>query len=49
VKGKEVSPSVWSPFLRSQWTIGKTFDTFGPIGPALVTADEIADPYAPLD
>src|SRR5262245_22126389 len=29
----------------SQWTIGKTFDTFGPIGPALVTADEIADPH----
>jgi acylpyruvate hydrolase len=30
----------------SQWTIGKTFDTFGPLGPALVTADEIADPHA---
>jgi len=30
----------------SQWTIGKTFDTFGPIGPALVTADEIPDPHA---
>ena len=29
----------------SRWTIGKTFDTFGPIGPALVTADEIADPH----
>jgi 2-keto-4-pentenoate hydratase/2-oxohepta-3-ene-1,7-dioic acid hydratase in catechol pathway len=29
----------------SQWTIGKTFDTFGPLGPALVTADEIADPH----
>src|SRR5207253_9488527 len=29
-----------------QWTIGKTFDTFGPIGPALVTSDEIADPHA---
>ena len=29
----------------SQWTIGKTFDTFAPIGPALVTADEIADPH----
>jgi acylpyruvate hydrolase len=28
----------------SQWSIGKTFDTFGPLGPALVTADEIADP-----
>ncbi len=28
----------------SQWTMGKTFDTFAPMGPALVTADEIADP-----
>ena len=30
----------------SQWMIGKTFDTFAPIGPAIVTADEIADPHA---
>ena len=30
----------------SQWTVGKTFDTFGPLGPVLVTADEIADPHA---
>jgi acylpyruvate hydrolase len=29
----------------SQWTIGKTFDTFAPIGPALVTADEVPDPH----
>ena len=29
----------------SQWTVGKTFDTFGPLGPALVTADEIPDPH----
>jgi len=28
----------------SQWMMGKTFDTFGPMGPALVTADEIQDP-----
>ena len=28
----------------SQWTLGKTFDTFGPMGPALVTPDEIGDP-----
>jgi 2-keto-4-pentenoate hydratase/2-oxohepta-3-ene-1,7-dioic acid hydratase in catechol pathway len=27
-----------------QWCRGKTFDTFGPIGPCLVTADEIRDP-----
>ena len=29
----------------SQWTVGKTFDTFGPMGPALVTSDEIANPH----
>jgi 2-keto-4-pentenoate hydratase/2-oxohepta-3-ene-1,7-dioic acid hydratase in catechol pathway len=28
----------------SQWTLGKSFDGFAPIGPALVTADEIPDP-----
>ncbi len=30
----------------SQWVLGKSFDTFGPMGPALVTADEIPDPQA---
>ena len=30
--------------LTSQWVIGKTFDTFAPMGPCLVTADEIPDP-----
>jgi acylpyruvate hydrolase len=29
----------------SQWTLGKSFDTFGPLGPALVTADEVPDPH----
>jgi 2-keto-4-pentenoate hydratase/2-oxohepta-3-ene-1,7-dioic acid hydratase in catechol pathway len=29
----------------TQWMIGKTFDTFAPIGPAVVTADEIEDPH----
>jgi 2-keto-4-pentenoate hydratase/2-oxohepta-3-ene-1,7-dioic acid hydratase in catechol pathway len=29
----------------SQWTIGKTFDTFGPIGPELVSKDEAPDPH----
>ena len=27
-----------------QWTKGKSADTFGPIGPWLLTADEVADP-----
>jgi 2-keto-4-pentenoate hydratase/2-oxohepta-3-ene-1,7-dioic acid hydratase in catechol pathway len=30
----------------TQWMMGKTFDTFAPMGPAIVTADEIADPHA---
>jgi 2-keto-4-pentenoate hydratase/2-oxohepta-3-ene-1,7-dioic acid hydratase in catechol pathway len=29
-----------------QWSKGKGFDTFGPVGPYLVTSDEIADPQA---
>lgn len=29
-----------------QWTKGKSCDTFGPLGPWLVTPDEIADPQA---
>jgi 2-keto-4-pentenoate hydratase/2-oxohepta-3-ene-1,7-dioic acid hydratase in catechol pathway len=30
----------------SQWTLGKSFDTFCPIGPAVVTTDEIRNPHA---
>ncbi|HLG95429.1 MAG TPA: fumarylacetoacetate hydrolase family protein [Bryobacteraceae bacterium] len=30
----------------SQWLIGKTFDTFAPMGPEIVSTDEIADPHA---
>jgi 2-keto-4-pentenoate hydratase/2-oxohepta-3-ene-1,7-dioic acid hydratase in catechol pathway len=30
----------------SQWVLGKSFPTFCPIGPAIVTADEIPDPHA---
>jgi 2-keto-4-pentenoate hydratase/2-oxohepta-3-ene-1,7-dioic acid hydratase in catechol pathway len=29
----------------SQWLMGKTFDTFGPMGPWIVTADELPDPH----
>jgi len=29
-----------------QWCRGKSFDTFSPLGPALVTRDEISDPNA---
>lgn len=30
----------------SQWLLGKTFDRFAPMGPDLVTADEVGDPNA---
>jgi 2-keto-4-pentenoate hydratase/2-oxohepta-3-ene-1,7-dioic acid hydratase in catechol pathway len=30
----------------SQWTLGKSFPTFTPLGPAITTADEIPDPHA---
>jgi 5-carboxymethyl-2-hydroxymuconate isomerase len=33
-------------FSESQWTRGKSFDTFCPLGPVIVTADEIPDPQA---
>ncbi len=29
----------------SQWLLGKSFDTFGPMGPALITTDEVPDPH----
>jgi acylpyruvate hydrolase len=29
----------------SQWFLGKSFDTFGPMGPALVTPDEVREPH----
>jgi 2-keto-4-pentenoate hydratase/2-oxohepta-3-ene-1,7-dioic acid hydratase in catechol pathway len=29
----------------TQWLMGKTFDTFAPMGPWIVTADEIANPH----
>ena len=33
-------------FRGPQWLQGKTFDTFAPCGPFLITSDEIADPHA---
>ncbi len=30
----------------SQWTLGKSFPTFCPLGPALVTANDVSDPHA---
>jgi len=43
--GNDVSARDWQ--LRKpggQWLLGKSFDSFAPFGPALVTADEVPDP-----
>ena len=32
-------------FATSQWSMSKSFPTFCPIGPTIVTADEIEDPH----
>ena len=43
--GNDVSARDWQQeWGGSQWVRGKTFDTFAPIGPCLVTPDEIPDP-----
>jgi 2-keto-4-pentenoate hydratase/2-oxohepta-3-ene-1,7-dioic acid hydratase in catechol pathway len=41
----DVSARDWQKHSPT-FTIGKSFDTHGPIGPWIVTADEIADPHA---
>jgi 2,4-diketo-3-deoxy-L-fuconate hydrolase len=40
----DVSERHWQTQRGGQWVKGKSFDTFGPLGPVLVTADEIPDP-----
>ena len=43
----DVSARDWQKEMGgSQWCRGKTFDTFCPLGPCLVTPDEIANPNA---
>lgn len=42
----DVSERAFQSERGGQWTKGKSHDTFGPIGPWLVTTDEIADPQA---
>ncbi|HEX3997474.1 MAG TPA: fumarylacetoacetate hydrolase family protein [Pirellulales bacterium] len=43
--GHDVSARDWQHQKPGgQWLLGKSFDTFGPFGPELVTADEIPDP-----
>lgn len=40
----DISERAFQAERQGQWTKGKSCDTFGPIGPWLVTKDEIADP-----
>jgi len=40
----DVSERAFQTERHGQWTKGKSCDTFGPIGPWLVTKDEVADP-----
>lgn len=43
--GHDVSARDWQKSRSGgQWLLGKSFDTFGPLGPWLVSKDEIADP-----
>ena len=40
----DVSERHWQIHRNGQWGKGKSFDTFGPVGPWLVTTDDIPDP-----
>jgi len=47
MNGHDVSARDWQIGKPGkQWLLGKTPDTFAPIGPWLVTRDEVADPHA---
>jgi 2-keto-4-pentenoate hydratase/2-oxohepta-3-ene-1,7-dioic acid hydratase in catechol pathway len=45
IVANDVSARDWQRHSPT-FTMGKSFDTHGPIGPWIVTADEIADPHA---
>jgi len=42
----DVSERHWQIKRNGQWGKGKSFDTFGPVGPWLVTRDEVPNPQA---
>jgi 2-keto-4-pentenoate hydratase/2-oxohepta-3-ene-1,7-dioic acid hydratase in catechol pathway len=42
--GNDVSVRDWQ-MQTTQWVLGKSFDTHAPIGPWIVTADELGDPH----
>ena len=41
----DISEREWQKDRGGQWVKGKSGDTFGPLGPYLVTKDEISDPF----
>jgi 2-keto-4-pentenoate hydratase/2-oxohepta-3-ene-1,7-dioic acid hydratase in catechol pathway len=44
--GHDVSARDWQLKKEGkQWMVGKTFDTFAPTGPVIVTTDELTDPH----
>ena len=44
--GNDISARDWQKGRPGgQWLLGKTFDTFAPLGPAVVTADQVGDPH----
>lgn len=46
VLANDISERYFQKELGSQWDKGKGCDTFGPVGPWLVTPDEVGDPQA---
>ncbi|MGD0865226.1 MAG: fumarylacetoacetate hydrolase family protein [Rhizomicrobium sp.] len=42
--GNDVSVRDWQ-FHTAQWIVGKSFDTHAPVGPWIVTSDELGDPH----
>jgi 2-keto-4-pentenoate hydratase/2-oxohepta-3-ene-1,7-dioic acid hydratase in catechol pathway len=43
--GNDVTERMWQ-HSSPQWSLGKSFDTHAPMGPWIVTADEVGDPHA---
>ena len=44
--GNDISARDWQKEKPGgQWLLGKSFDTFAPLGPCIVTADEIENPH----
>jgi 2-keto-4-pentenoate hydratase/2-oxohepta-3-ene-1,7-dioic acid hydratase in catechol pathway len=44
--GNDVSARDWQKDKPGkQWLLGKSFDSFGPVGPWLVTADDVVEPH----